>query len=267
MEIPLGKPVYYTGQYSPELLAPIPRAESRGRLGEDFAFTGVDIWNAWELTWLRSDGRPEIAAAEIRIPADSTNIIESKSLKLYLNSFSMTRMDSHEGLARRIEADLGAAAGAAVGVSMLTEADHRQALIGYLPGASLDQIDIDCDATEPSPALLRADFGKPASEALTTDLFRSLCPVTSQPDLASVCVDYRGPRIDPGSLLRYIVSFREHQDFHEACVERMFVDIMERCRPEKLCVYARFQRRGGIDINPWRANYDAVIRNIRLWRQ
>ncbi len=267
MNIPLGKPTTYPGQYAPELLAPISRETSRAGMKQPLPFVGADIWNAWELTWLRQNGHPEIAAAVIKVPATSPNIVESKSLKLYLNSFSMTRFASAEAVCDRIQQDLGEAAGSPVEVSLMTEKDHRPALIGKLPGLCLDQLDVECNDSAPNADLLSCMIGDSVREELHTHLFRSLCPVTAQPDLASVYINYTGRRIDEESLLRYIVSFREHQDFHEACVERMFIDIQAACEPEKLCVYARFARRGGIDINPWRASYDALMPNVRLWRQ
>ncbi len=266
MTIPLGKATRYPDQYSPELLAPIPRADSRGAIPEPLPFVGADIWNAWELTWLRENGHPEIAAAVITLPVTSPNIIESKSLKLYLNSFSMTRLDSAETVCDRIRADLSEAAGSPVEVSLMTDKDHRAALLGKLPGFCLDTLDVECTDVTPNADLLSC-IGGNVREEVYSHLFRSLCPVTAQPDLASIYIAYTGTRIDEQSLLRYIVSFREHQDFHEACVERMFTDIQAACAPEKLCVYARFQRRGGIDINPWRASYDALMPNVRLWRQ
>ena len=265
MTIPLGKPTSYKNAYAPELLAPIARAESRAAIDGPLPFTGSDIWNAWELTWLADSGRPEIAAAVIIVPAESPNIVESKSLKLYLNSFAMTRFASAADVRDRIHADLSAAAGSPVAVSLLSERDHREALIGKLPGFLLDTLDVSCEHDDVDAGLLSCS-DEVVREECHTHLFRSLCPVTAQPDLASIYIRYTGPKIDAASLLRYLVSFREHQDFHEACVERMFVDIEAACAPQKLCIYARFQRRGGIDINPWRAN-DARLPNVRLWRQ
>ena len=266
MTLPLGKPTSYPNRYAPELLAPISRAETRDAIDRPLPFVGSDIWNAWELTWLNGKGRPEIAAAVIAVPAESPNIIESKSLKLYLNSFAMTGFADVAHVLDRIRSDLSDAAGSAVEVSLMTERDHRAALVGKLPGFPLDTLDVDCDSDAVDAGLLSCGDDV-VREEFHTHLFRSLCPVTAQPDLASIYVSYTGPKIDAGGLLRYFVSFREHQDFHEACIERMFVDIQAACAPQRLCVYARFQRRGGIDINPWRANYDARLPNVRLWRQ
>jgi 7-cyano-7-deazaguanine reductase len=270
-EIPLGKSVPYPEQYSPELLFEVPRAEQRERLGigPDLPFHGTDIWNAWELSWLDHDGKPRCAIAEIRVPADSLSIIESKSLKLYLNSFAMTHYATQEDVMETIEQDLSDCAGADVEVSLQDLAAAEGAAADRMPGDCLDALSISCnfDEVAPQAALLRSDPDEIVTEELYTHLLRSLCPVTSQPDTGSVLVRYTGPRIDREGLLRYIVSFRQHEDFHESCVERMFIDIVERCQPEKLTVYARYQRRGGIDINPFRSNFEAVAPNARLWRQ
>ncbi|MDH3533888.1 MAG: NADPH-dependent 7-cyano-7-deazaguanine reductase QueF [Gammaproteobacteria bacterium] len=268
-ESPLGQPSTYLDQYAPELLHPIARASSRDPLGlaEPLPFAGVDIWNAWELTWLDTDGKPAVATAEIRFPASSTNIVESKSLKLYLNSFSMSRYVAETDVAESIEQDLSACVDADVDVCLRKVSALYGARIARPPGDCLDGLNVQCDAYEVDTDLLQADENDIVQEDLYTHLLRSLCPVTNQPDCGSLLIAYRGPRIDRKSLLRYIVSYREHNDFHEACVERMFVDVLERCRPEELTVYARYQRRGGIDINPFRSNFEKEAPNIRLWRQ
>ena len=265
-ESPLGKTATYSGQYDPSLLFAIPRAESRGALGlgNDLPFNGCDIWNAWELTWLDPNGVPQVASAMIRVPAYSPNLIESKSLKLYLNSFSMTEFASVGDVKAAIQNDLG----------QLTESDIKIALttatgespVEELVGQCIDSVDAKCSVYSVDASLLRSG-GDVISQSLHSHLLRSLCPVTDQPDIGSVLISYQGPRIDHAGLLQYIVSYREHNDFHEACVERMFVDILERCGPEQLTVYARYQRRGGIDINPFRSNFEARPANTRLWRQ
>ena len=266
---PLGRPTFYLDQYSPELLHPICRTDNRVALGlgDELPFTGVDIWNAWELTWLNADGKPVVGTAEIRVPASSPNIVESKSLKLYLNSFSMTKYVTGSDVAESIEQDLSDCAGADVNIRLQQAAALTGASVARLPGDCLDGLQVGCDAYGVAPDLLRADKNKIVREDLYSHLLRSLCPVTNQPDMGSLLIAYRGPRIDRESLLRYIVSFREHNDFHETCVERMFVDLLERCEPEKLTVYARYHRRGGIDINPFRSNFEKEAPNIRLWRQ
>jgi len=268
-KIPLGRTTAYPELYSPGLLYAIARTGNREALGlgVDLPFHGTDIWNAWELTWLDTDGLPQVGTAEIRIPAESPNIIESKSLKLYLNSFAMTHYISIGDVAETIEHDLSSAADADVAVRVQRPTETDAAPVEQLPGDSLDNQRISCDAYEIDAALLSANVDDIVTESLNSHLLRSLCPVTSQPDTASLLVSYTGPRIDRAGLLRYIVSYRQHQDFHETCVERMFIDIMGRCKPEKLSVYARYQRRGGIDINPFRSNYETDAPNTRLWRE
>lgn len=270
-DIPLGKDVPYPEQYAPELLFAVPRRSQRDSLGlgAELPFHGVDVWNAWELSWLDRDGRPHCAIAEIRVPADSVNIIESKSLKLYFNSFAMTHYASQEDVRETIEQDLSDCAGADVEVILRGLGETPDAQLALPPGECLDALAIRCEfgETAPQATLLGADDDDVVTEALYSDLLRSLCPVTSQPDLGSVLVSYTGPRIDREGLLRYILSFRRHEDFHESCVERMFIDILDRCRPSKLTVYARYNRRGGIDINPFRSSFEDDAPNLRLWRQ
>lgn len=266
-ESPLGRQTGYPDRYAPELLHAIPRADSRDAIGvgDALPFYGVDIWNAWELTWLGQNGQPRVAAAELRVPADSPRIVESKSLKLYLNSFSMSRYDAPGNVARAIRKDLKRSTGAAVDVHLYSAPPADG--IAALPGATIDTLDVDCSAYEVDATLLSSNPNENAAETLCSDVLRSLCPVTGQPDTGSVMIDYTGPRIDRAGLLRYIVSYRQHGDFHEACVERIFVDVQARCRPERLAVYARYQRRGGIDINPFRSSSDVRPDNLRLWRQ
>lgn len=267
-KLPLGQNSGYPSKYQPELLYPILRSESRESFGVDeLPFSGTDIWNAWELTWLGPRDLPVAATAEIRIPADTPNLIESKSLKLYLNSFAMSRFDNLAAVRKTIIADLTECAGGPVGVRVALVAETEANNVFRLPGLCLDTLPVTCDTFEVDAALLTVDPDSAVDEDLHTHLLRSLCPVTAQPDIGSLVVHYRGPRIDPESLLQYVVSFRNHNDFHEACIERMFVDILDRCKPEKLSVYARYQRRGGIDINPYRSNFDERPRNLRLWRQ
>ncbi len=268
-EIALGKPVPYPPAYAPEVLFPIARADSRRRFGltAPLPFEGADLWNAWELSWLAESGCPQVADLELRVPADSRCLVESKSLKLYLDSFAMTRFASAEAVAATLRTDLAAVTGAAVDVLLRRPNEQPLPVLVSLPGVCIDEADVACDAFDVDPGLLAAEQAMPAQESLHTHLLRSLCPVTGQPDSGSVLVSYRGPRIDPAALLRYVVSFRRHQDFHEACVERMFLDISARCRPESLTVYARYQRRGGIDINPYRSTEPGRLPNLRLWRQ
>jgi 7-cyano-7-deazaguanine reductase len=265
-KIPLGQATGYPDQYSPDLLYAIARTDSREALGldADLPFHGIDIWNAWELTWLDDNGLPQVAVAEIRVPATSPNIIESKSLKLYLGSFAMTRFFAVDDVAAAIRKDLSGCTASEVAVDLQVGSDTKA--IDALPGHCIDGLDVECDQYDVDATLLSSG-SEIVSESLHSHLLRSLCPVTNQPDIGSVLVTYRGPQIDRAGLLQYIVSFRSHNDFHEACVERMFVDISERCRPETLTIQACYQRRGGIDINPFRSNFEAAAPNVRVWRQ
>ena len=265
-ETPLGKQSTYSDQYDPSLLFAIPRAESRTtlELGEDLPFNGCDIWTAWELTWLNASGVPQIASAEILVPAYSPFLIESKSLKLYLGSFAMTKVESSAELQRMIETDLNACTGSDVDLRLHGSGDDTN--IEEFAGICIDTIEADCTVFDVEPGFLKAS-DEVVTETLNSHVLRSLCPVTDQPDLGSVMIAYTGPQIDRAGLLRYIVSFRQHNDFHEACVERMFMDISKLCRTEQLTVYARYQRRGGIDINPFRSNFEAPPNRIRLRRQ
>ena len=266
-KLPLGRDTDYPQKYAPEVLCPIARAASREPLGitEPLPFAGIDIWNAWELTWLGDNGHPKVAIAEIRVPADSQNLVESKSLKLYLGSFAMSRFADPAHVEKTIATDLSECTGAPVEVMLDPDVS-----VASLAGPCIDAFDIDCDTWEVDAELLQADERVTVEESLHSHLLRSLCPVTAQPDIGSVEIRYKGPRIDPQSLLRYIASYREHNDFHEACVERMYIDIWKRCAPTTLSVYARYQRRGGIDINPFRSSRRRQVErppNTRLWRQ
>ena len=264
----LGKATAYADRYDPGLLFPIPRAAKRAEIGVTgpLPFHGVDIWNAYEFSWLDARGKPVAAIAEIRVPASSPNIIESKSFKLYLNGFAQERMPGTAELIGVLERDLSAAAGAAVKVELSLPSALVHG-IRDLDGESLDDQALDIDDYGPPKADYLRAGGEVVEEALVSDLLRSNCPVTGQPDWGSVQVRYRGPRIDREGLLRYLVSFRTHNEFHEQCVERIYVDLMARCAPEKLAVYARYTRRGGLDINPFRSSVDTTPVNGRGARQ
>jgi 7-cyano-7-deazaguanine reductase len=249
---PLGRDTAYPAQYDASLLYPIPRAAARAELGlagDALPFIGFDRWQAFELSWLDARGKPHVATATLRVPAGSPNLVESKSLKLYLNSFNASRFDNADAVRARIEADLSQAAGAPVEMAFGLPAMTAEA------GAdSIDGLDIAIDHYgPPDAALLSADAGDIVEETLTSALLKSNCPVTGQPDWADVTIAYRGPRIDRAGLLRYLVGFRDHAEFHEQCVERIFIDLLARCAPQTLSVEARYTRRGGLDINPWRA--------------
>ena len=252
----LGREVAYPTGYDRTLLFPIPRAGARAELGlaagAALPFAGHDRWHAYELGWLDGRGKPCVATATVQVPADSPNLVESKSLKLYLNSLNSVRLDSGEALRRLVAHDLSACAGAPVAVAF--GLPPMPAADGAGEGESLDRIQADFDAYGPPDATyLSADGADIVDEHLQSDLLKSNCPVTGQPDWASVDLRYRGPRIDRTGLLRYLVSFRDHAGFHEQCVERIFLDVLRRCGPAALSVEARYTRRGGLDINPWRA--------------
>lgn len=254
---PLGKSVTYADEYSPEPLFPIPRSAKRAELGLAGAlpFDGVDIWNAYELSWLDARGKPVVALAEFRVPARSPNIIESKSFKLYLNTFAQSHMTGADAVAALLRRDLSAVAGAEVGVALQPATAFAQAALRELDGDCIDGLDIAIDEyAVPRPEFLHACADDEAVETLVSHLLKSNCPVTGQPDWASVQIRYRGARIDRAGLLRYLVSFRRHSDFHEQCVERIFCDVSARCAPLELAVYARYTRRGGLDINPFRSD-------------
>lgn len=267
---PLGKDTVYADRYDPSLLFPIPRAGKRAEIGvaEPLPFHGVDVWNAYELSWLDTRGKPRVALAEFRMPATSPNIIESKSFKLYLNGFAQERIADAARLAATLTHDLSNAAGAPVGVQ-LSEASAATHAITGLDGHLLDTLDIDIDHYgPPQSGFLRMDAdATPIEETLVSHLLRSNCPVTGQPDWGSVRIAYRGAPIDHAGLLRYLVSFRNHNEFHEQCVERIFVDLTQCCAPQQLSVYARYTRRGGLDINPFRSSTPATPGNPRTARQ
>lgn len=259
------------------LLFPIERAPLRAQLGADalpFA-AGADMWTAYELSWLDVRGKPQVAIAHIVVDWRSTHLVESKSLKLYLNSYSECRFASAAEVQARIARDLTAAAfqgtAGSVQVRLTLPEDFSRVRVQELEGINLDALDVDCSALPaPAPELLRADHAAaPVLETLTSRLLKSNCPVTGQPDWASVQIAYCGAPIDRAGLLRYIVSWRQHTGFHEQCVEQMFCHIHARCRPQRLMVYARYTRRGGIDINPWRSSASAALPppDVRCARQ
>jgi 7-cyano-7-deazaguanine reductase len=272
---PLGKQVDYPAQYDASLLAPLPRHENRQKLGlygTVLPFCGADVWNAYEVSWLNPLGLPQVARARFVFGHDSPNLIESKSLKLYLNSLNQEQFPSRDAVRERIARDLSAAAGATVEV-FVQPFSGMQEMLEAPGGTHLDALQVECDTYHPDPALLKlagenAAFTALVDEVLYTDLFRSRCPITGQPDWATVTVCYHGAQIDHEALLRYLVSYRLHDDFHENCVERIFCEILDRCQPQSLSVEANFLRRGGLDINPIRStsemtNYSALPRYNR----
>lgn len=268
---PLGKPTEYRADYAPELLYPIPRQLKRDELGITAAslpFVGEDIWNAYEVSWLNPRGKPLVALATFKVPADSPNLIESKSFKLYLNSFNQTTFADAATVEATLVRDLSAAAGAPISAKIEVLSRRPQVLVGYPEGVLLDDLDIACDTYQPAPALLVTVDGEKVEETLYSHLLKSNCLVTGQPDWAMVVIRYRGRPIEPAGLLRYIVSFRNHNEFHEQCVERIYCDIQRHCAPEALAVYARYTRRGGLDINPMRTSHPGPLpANVRTARQ
>lgn len=274
----LGKSTTYALHYDPGLLYGIARAPQRKLLGltTGLNFSGADFWTAYELSWLNARGKPEVAIAHIMVPCESPNIIESKSLKLYLLSYSSSRFAAAKEVETRIQQDLNQVAWAggpvqsSVHVKLLRPPEFEQWRPRALEGLDLDRLDIACEPqTGPMPQFLTAALDEqPVQEALSSRLLKSNCPVTGQPDWGSVQIAYEGPQINQGGLLRYIISFREHDEFHEHCAERMFTDIWQRCKPSRLSVFARYTRRGGIDINPYRTSHPgAMPKNIRTHRQ
>ncbi len=254
---PLGRPVAYRDTYAPELLFPIERQLKRDELGlraDALPFVGEDLWNAYELSWLNPRGKPVVGLASFRVPATTPRLIESKSLKLYLNAFNQQRFDDVAIVRDTIARDLSAAAGGPVTVALAPLETRPGRVFAYPQGVCLDALDIDIDCYQPNADFLSA-AGEPVTETLYSHLLKSNCLVTGQPDWGMLVVRYTGPAIARDGLLRYVVSFREHNEFHEQCVERVFCDILARCRPSSLSVWARYTRRGGLDINPFRASH------------
>ncbi|WP_198088037.1 NADPH-dependent 7-cyano-7-deazaguanine reductase QueF [Variovorax sp. E3] len=274
----LGRASAYADHYDPSLLFPIARATQREAMGIKtgaLPFFGADLWTAFEVSWLNARGKPQLAIAHFTIPCETPNIIESKSFKLYLNSFNNSRFASIDEVREHLRTDLAEAAwrgsdqSAGIGVKLLAPEMFDREPVHELDGLDLDRLDIECTHYQPAPELLSSDTAQVhVNETLTSRLLKSNCLVTGQPDWGSVQIRYSGPPIDQAGLLAYIVSFRNHNEFHEPCAERMFTDIWSRCKPTKLAVYARYTRRGGLDINPFRTSWpQALPQNIRTARQ
>ena len=275
----LGKASAYIDQYDASLLFPIPRAGKRAEIGIAGAppFLGGDLWTAFELSWLNLRGKPQVALAHFVVPCESVNIVESKSFKLYLNSFNNTRFADAAEVQARLRADIteavwrGATVQSSVGVKLIAPEKFDMEPVHELDGLSLDRLDVECTQYQPAPELLvveSVDEEAPVTEVLVSNLLKSNCLVTGQPDWGSVQISYSGLPINQEGLLKYLVSFRNHNEFHEQCVERIFMDIWTRCKPVKLAVYARHTRRGGLDINPFRTSYPQPLPgNVRTARQ
>ena len=267
----LGKTTAYRDTYDASLLQGVPRSLNRDPLGlkaDNLPFHGGDIWTLYELSWLNARGLPQVAVGHVELDYTSVNLVESKSFKLYLNSFNQTRFESWEAVQRTLERDLSACAQGKVTVALYRIDELEGQPIAHFHGTCIDDQEIEIDNYQFDTAWLEnAASGNLVEETLVSHLLKSNCLITHQPDWGSVQIQYRGAKIDREKLLRYLVSFRNHNEFHEQCVERIFNDILHFCQPETLSVYARYTRRGGLDINPWRSNGDFVPAIGRLVRQ
>ncbi len=267
----LGKQVDYEFEYNPSLLQGVPRSLSRDTLnlnGNQLPFTGIDTWTGYELSWLNPKGKPCVAILECRVPITSENLIESKSFKLYLNSFNQSQFASDDEVKNVLQADLSACAGQPVEVNLILPQHFADLQFKEFEGVLLDELDITVDEYSPNTQYLTVDEShEKVKETLVSHLLKSNCLITSQPDWASIQIRYEGKAIAREGLLQYLISFRQHNEFHEQCVERIYSDIMHKCSPEKLTVCARYTRRGGLDINPFRSNFETPYPNHRQARQ
>lgn len=265
-ESPLGQKTVYVETYSPEQLYPIPRTLARDKigLGAKLPFSGVDQWTGFELSWLNKNGKPEIALAEFIFSHDTPHVVESKSFKLYLNSFNQSKFESMDEVRGIMEADLSAAAGGHVKVKLYSVYSDINSYT--FRGICLDDLDISTEVYTPNPHLLKTRAGL-VEETLFSHLLKSNCLATGQPDWGTVLIKYKGPKIDHEGLLKYIISLRRHSGFAEHLVEQIYMDLYTHCKPEKLTVYGRYTRRGGLDINPFRSNFEKAPENYRLARQ
>ena len=265
----LGQDTLYSDQYDPSLLCPIPRSKARQETKQEaLPFMGADLWTAFEISWLNPDGLPQVAIGEFLFPCASDSIIESKSFKLYLNSVIQTQYESKQELQNVLVKDLSAVSGSQVEIVLYELSEYA----GFNPisepeGVCIDRQSVAIDTYQPDTSLLSADRTEVVSETLYSHLLKTNCPVTDQPDWASIYIAYQGPKIDREGLLKYIVSYRMHQDFHEQCIEQIFTDLMALCQPSELSVYARYMRRGGLDINPYRSTTFTRPPSIRQVRQ
>jgi 7-cyano-7-deazaguanine reductase len=270
-DLSLGKQVDYEFEYNPDLLQGVPRSLSRDTLnlsGSGLPFDGIDTWTGYELSWLNLKGKPNVAILECHVPITSKNLIESKSFKLYLNSFNQTKFASAEDVRQVLQADLSACAGEPVEVKLILPEQFSSLQFQEFNGTLLDSLDVEIDQYSPNTQYLTVAKNETGvQETLVSHLLKSNCLITSQPDWASIQIRYEGKAIEHEGLLKYLISFRQHNEFHEQCVERIYNDIMKHCQPDKLTVCARYTRRGGLDINPFRSNYEAPYANHRQARQ
>ena len=270
-DLSLGKQVDYEFEYNPDLLQGVPRSLSRDTLnlaGSGLPFDGIDTWTGYELSWLNLKGKPNVAILECHVPITSKNLIESKSFKLYLNSFNQTKFASAEDVRQVLQGDLSACAGEPVEVKLILPEQFSSLQFQEFNGTLLDSLDVEIDQYSPNTQYLTVAKNETGvQETLVSHLLKSNCLITSQPDWASIQIRYEGKAIEHEGLLKYLISFRQHNEFHEQCVERIYNDIMQHCQPDKLTVCARYTRRGGLDINPFRSNYEAPYANHRQARQ
>ncbi|BFT31215.1 NADPH-dependent 7-cyano-7-deazaguanine reductase QueF [Alteromonas sp. D210916BOD_24] len=270
-DLSLGKQVDYEFEYNPHLLQGVPRNLSRDTLKlpkDGLPFTGTDTWTGYELSWLNSKGKPQVAILECDVPITSGNLIESKSFKLYLNSFNQTQFACADTVRATIEKDLSQCAGESVSVKLILPNAFSQITFKEFEGTLIDELDVEIHEYSPNTCYLSIDKALGVkSETLVSHLLKSNCLITSQPDWASIQIRYEGDAIDHEGLLKYLISFRQHNEFHEQCVERIFTDLLTHCRPNKLTVCARYTRRGGLDINPFRSNFEKPYANHRQARQ
>ncbi|HLR82948.1 MAG TPA: NADPH-dependent 7-cyano-7-deazaguanine reductase QueF [Paenalcaligenes sp.] len=264
---PLGKSVAYDTQYNPNLLFALPRADQRDQLKLPAQWYGQDVWHAYELSWLGANGCPQVALARFTLPHDSPCLIESKSLKLYLNSFNETQFGSWQEVRQALSKDLSATAQSSVDIELFAIDAAPDLQPTALQGTLIDDAPFKQRLHGPLPEHLRCTDEIVTDETLVSHLLKSNCLITQQPDWGSLLVRYSGPKIDKGRLLEYIVSYRSHNEFHEHCVERIFCDVLTQCKPDKLHVQALYTRRGGLDINPWRSTENRPPVPIRTTRQ
>lgn len=270
----LGKTTEYSSQYNANLLQGVPRKLNRDSLGltvETLPFYGEDVWYGYELSWLNNKGKPIVAVAEFRFPCNSVNIVESKSFKLYLNSFNQTRFSSWQNVETILTADLSAITGAQCSVSLFSVDNCPALVLSECDAICIDELDVEIENFILEPKILastsHSEKKEKVSEYLVCHLLKSNCLITNQPDWASVYIEYTGEKICHERLLKYLISFREHNEFHEQCVERIFCDISQYCQIDELTIFARYTRRGGLDINPFRSTLNKSAPNLRTIRQ
>ncbi|RTK92473.1 MAG: NADPH-dependent 7-cyano-7-deazaguanine reductase QueF [Rickettsiales bacterium] len=274
MNLHLGKESQYLSQYDKNLLESIPRKSARDDIGiknAEECFSGYDLWNCYEFSWLNQNGKPEVRIIKFEVSCQSEFIVESKSVKLYLNSFHNTRFKDEKEILTLLTSDLNEYTKSIVNIEIFHLNHFAGNQLHIFPGICLDEIDIETDIYHVDSSLLKlSNENITVEEELYSNLLKSNCLVTKQPDWASIYIKYKGVKIDHNHLLKYIISFRNHNEFHEQCIEHIYKDIIEICSPEELFIYAKYTRRGGIDINPYRTNMrhsNILINKLRDIRQ